>query len=56
VALIEKGTTQEQRVLISDLASIADVVAANDVHAPTLFIVGEVVKLHDSLKWFKPGI
>lgn len=53
VALIEKGTTQEQRVLISDLASIADVVAVNDVHAPTLFIVGEVVKLHQSLKWFK---
>lgn len=55
VALIEKGTTQEQRVLISDLASIADVVAANDVHAPTLFIVGEVVKLHQSLKWFNVG-
>ncbi|MDO8344475.1 MAG: siroheme synthase CysG [Cellvibrio sp.] len=53
VALIEKGTTQEQRVLISDLDSIADVVAANDVHAPTLVIVGEVVKLHQSLKWFK---
>ncbi len=55
VALIEKGTTQEQRVLISDLASIAEVVAANDVHAPTLFIVGEVVKLHQNLKWFKAG-
>ncbi len=55
VALIEKGTTQEQRVLISDLASIAEVVAANDVHAPTLFIVGEVVKLHQHLKWFKAG-
>jgi uroporphyrin-III C-methyltransferase/precorrin-2 dehydrogenase/sirohydrochlorin ferrochelatase len=56
VALIEKGTTQEQRVLISDLASIADVVAANDVHAPTLFIVGEVVKLHQNLKWFNTGV
>lgn len=55
VALIEKGTTQEQRVLIADLHSIADVVAANDVHAPTLFIVGEVVNLHQSLKWFKAG-
>lgn len=53
VALIEKGTTQEQRVLIAELSSIANVVAANDVHAPTLFIVGEVVKLHNSLKWFK---
>lgn len=56
VALIEKGTTQEQRVLISDLASIAKVVAENDVHAPTLFIVGEVVRLHDNLKWFNPTV
>ncbi|WP_039913191.1 siroheme synthase CysG [Cellvibrio mixtus] len=53
VALIEKGTTQDQRVLIADLNTIAGVVAVNDVHAPTLFIVGDVVKLHDSLKWFK---
>jgi uroporphyrin-III C-methyltransferase / precorrin-2 dehydrogenase / sirohydrochlorin ferrochelatase len=53
VALIEKGTTQEQRVLIADLNTIAEVVAAEDVHAPTLVIVGEVVKLHESLKWFK---
>ncbi len=53
VALIEKGTTREQRVLIADLNSIADVVAQNDVHAPTLFIVGDVVKLHNTLKWFK---
>ena len=56
VALIEKGTTQQQRVLVSDLTSIADVVAANDVHAPTLFIVGEVVQLHESLCWFTPQI
>ena len=55
VALIERGTTQHQRVLISDLASIADLVASKDVHAPTLFIVGDVVKLHESLKWFKNG-
>ncbi len=55
VALIEKGTTQEQRVLISDLSAIAEVVAANDVHAPTLFIVGDVVKLHQTLRWFKAG-
>ena len=55
VALIEKGTTQEQRVIIADLTSIADLVAAQDVHAPTLIIVGEVVRLHDSLKWFNLG-
>lgn len=54
VALIEKGTTQDQRVFVSDLVSIADVVAEKNVHAPTLFIVGEVVQLHESLKWFNP--
>jgi uroporphyrin-III C-methyltransferase/precorrin-2 dehydrogenase/sirohydrochlorin ferrochelatase len=52
VALIERGTTQHQRVLIADLATIADVVASQEVHAPTLFIVGDVVKLHENLKWF----
>ena len=54
VALIEKGTTQEQRVLIADLSSIVNVIASQDVHAPTLFIVGDVVKLHQHLKWFHP--
>ncbi len=55
VALIERGTTQHQRVLIADLATIADVVAAQEVHAPTLFVVGDVVRLHENLKWFKAG-
>lgn len=54
VALIEKGTTQEQRVLIADLASIAAKVEANEVRGPTLLIVGEVVKLHKTLTWFTP--
>ncbi|WP_111643019.1 siroheme synthase CysG [Marinimicrobium alkaliphilum] len=52
VALVEKGTTRDQRVLIGDLATISDLVAANDVHGPTLLIVGEVVTLHGQLNWF----
>ncbi|MDQ2075450.1 siroheme synthase CysG [Marinimicrobium sp. ABcell2] len=52
VALVEKGTTPEQRVLVGDLATIADLVAENDVHGPTLLIVGEVVKLQRQLEWF----
>ncbi len=51
-ALVEQGTTSKQRVLIGDLSSLPDVVAHQDVHAPTLVIVGEVVTLHDQLKWF----
>ena len=53
VALIEKGTRPDQRVFVGDLASIYDQVVREDVHAPTLFIVGEVVKLRQSLNWFK---
>lgn len=52
VALIEKGTTRDQRVLIGDLATMPDLVADNDVHGPTLLIVGEVVTLHSQLSWY----
>lgn len=53
-ALVEKGTTQEQRVHIGDLTTLHEIVEKNDVKAPTLIIVGEVVKLHDKLNWFVP--
>ena len=53
-ALVEKGTTQDQRVHIGDLTSLHEIVEKNNVKAPTLIIVGEVVKLHDKLNWFVP--
>jgi uroporphyrin-III C-methyltransferase/precorrin-2 dehydrogenase/sirohydrochlorin ferrochelatase len=53
-ALVEKGTTQQQRVHIGDLASLPSLVEKEKVQAPTLIIVGEVVKLHDKLAWFEP--
>ena len=53
-ALVEKGTTQEQRVHIGDLTTLHEIVKKNNVKAPTLIIVGEVVKLHDKLNWFVP--
>lgn len=52
VALVEKGTLPEQQVLVSDLAHMAEVVAAGNVRGPTLLIVGEVVKLRPRLQWF----
>lgn len=54
-ALIEQGTTRNQRVIAATLESLPQLVAMNDVHAPTLLIVGEVVRLHQSLAWFSPG-
>lgn len=52
VALIEKGTTPEQRVFTGTLATITDYIANEQVRAPTLIIVGEVVGLHQKLAWF----
>jgi uroporphyrin-III C-methyltransferase/precorrin-2 dehydrogenase/sirohydrochlorin ferrochelatase len=51
VALISKGTTAEQQVLVGTLADIADKVTAQHIHAPTLTIIGEVVSLREQLQW-----
>ncbi len=52
VAIIEQGTTVRQRVLTGTLTTLPGIVSQTELHAPTLVIVGEVVKLHESLKWF----
>ena len=52
VALIEKGTTLEQKVYVSTLGEMQGVLERNDIHAPTIFIVGSVVSLHHTLGWF----
>lgn len=52
VALIEKGTTPDHKVYTTTLTNLPDTVANNDIHAPTLIIVGDVVKLRDKLNWF----
>jgi len=54
-ALVEKGTTPAQRVFIGDLDSLPGIIADNEVRAPTLVLVGEVVQLHSRLGWYKPG-
>ena len=52
-ALIEKGTTLEQKVHISTLEELAILPESIEIHAPTLTIVGSVVNLHSSLHWFE---
>ena len=52
-ALIQQGTTVNQRVFTGTLADLPRLVAEHEVHAPTLVIVGEVVMLRDKLKWFE---
>ncbi|MCR9104627.1 MAG: siroheme synthase CysG [Gammaproteobacteria bacterium] len=52
VALIERGTTADQRVLTGTLATMPEIVERECPNAPTLLIIGDVVKLHASLAWF----
>jgi uroporphyrin-III C-methyltransferase/precorrin-2 dehydrogenase/sirohydrochlorin ferrochelatase len=53
-ALVQAGTTPQQRVLTGTLQTLPGIVQAGGVHAPTLIIIGEVVKLRERLKWFEP--
>jgi uroporphyrin-III C-methyltransferase/precorrin-2 dehydrogenase/sirohydrochlorin ferrochelatase len=52
VALVEKGTTPDHQVYVTTLAELPDLVENTTIHAPTLIIVGEVVKLREKLNWF----
>ena len=51
IALIQKGTTAEHKVIISDLLNIADKVDILKPKPPTLIIIGTVVSLHSKLNW-----
>ncbi len=51
IALIQQGTTANQKVIIGNLENMQALVEAEQVQAPTLIIVGEVVRLHESLAW-----
>lgn len=53
-ALIEQGTTPRQRVHVATLAALPEQVKTVAVQAPSLIIVGEVVRLHQNLAWFEP--
>jgi uroporphyrin-III C-methyltransferase len=55
VAIVSKATTREQRVLLTSLAEAARAATAADIEAPTVIVVGEVARLHQTLAWFNPG-
>ncbi|MDB5335683.1 MAG: nasF [Planctomycetaceae bacterium] len=52
-AVISRGTWPQQRTVTGTLADIAARVRSAELHAPSLIIVGECVRLRDSLQWFE---
>jgi uroporphyrin-III C-methyltransferase/precorrin-2 dehydrogenase/sirohydrochlorin ferrochelatase len=55
VAVVEQGTTRDQHVICGTLATLPLTALKAGLKPPTLIIVGEVVRLHASLAWFKPS-
>lgn len=53
IALVQQGTTSNQRVITGTLETLPDKVAGQDIKPPTLIIIGTVVTLHDKLSWFQ---
>ncbi|MGV0949673.1 MAG: siroheme synthase CysG [Azonexus sp.] len=54
IAIVQQGTTLNQRVITGTLATLPGIAEREKPQAPTLIIVGGVVALHDKLKWFHP--
>ena len=53
VAMVYRGTTTRQRTITGTLANITSVAKAADFKPPAVTIVGEVVRLRETLNWFE---
>jgi uroporphyrinogen III methyltransferase/synthase len=51
-ALIRRGTTPHQEILVGTLANIADLAQAKNFKPPAILVVGQVVNLRNQLHWF----
>jgi uroporphyrin-III C-methyltransferase/precorrin-2 dehydrogenase/sirohydrochlorin ferrochelatase len=54
-AVVQQGTTPTQRVVTGTLGTLPGRAVKARLHAPTLIIVGNVVRLREKLNWFVPG-
>ena len=54
-AVVQKGTTINQKVFTGTVSNLPIITAENHVTPPILIIFGEVVKLHNKLAWFNAG-
>jgi uroporphyrin-III C-methyltransferase/precorrin-2 dehydrogenase/sirohydrochlorin ferrochelatase len=53
-AVVQQGTTAAQRVVTGTLETLPALAVEAKLHAPTLIIVGDVVRLREKLNWFAP--
>ena len=55
VAIVENGTTANQRVIRATLATLAAAQVELDVHPPALLLIGETTRLAARYAWFAPS-
>lgn len=56
VAVVQQGTTDNQKLVIGVLHDIAAKVEEAKLQAPALTIIGNVVSLHEQLNWYQRAI
>lgn len=52
-ALVRWGTTPEHKSLATTLENLPEAAEQHGFSAPSLIVIGEVVRLHDTLNWFE---
>ncbi len=53
VAVIRWGTRADQTTLTGNLDNMPEIVKENEIRPPAVMVVGDVVKLRDTLKWYE---
>ncbi|MDI6891004.1 MAG: uroporphyrinogen-III C-methyltransferase [Thermodesulfovibrionales bacterium] len=53
VAVIRWGTRPDQKTITGTLRNIAELVKEKDIKPPAVMVVGDVVRLRESLRWYE---
>jgi uroporphyrinogen III methyltransferase / synthase len=52
-AIVQEGTKPDQRTVVATLATIVEAARREEIGAPAISIVGNVVRLRDQLAWYE---
>jgi uroporphyrinogen III methyltransferase/synthase len=53
VAIVRWGTRPDQRTIVGTLQNIAEILKEKEIKPPAVMVVGEVVRLRESLQWYE---
>ena len=54
VAMISKATTDQQQTVTTTLKHCTNVLAASEIVAPMIIVIGPTVRYHEAFSWFHP--